>query len=141
VRLIVQDLDKVLQSSGDITIGAYARQLQRRRILLGGLGVLLLAGAVVIVMMASEWGSSDAPSPQVTLHCRQCGHEFTSDDDPTRPYPTTCPECESQSAWPVWQCRDCAHRFVPAISGVPFKCPECGSTSVGNPLDSSSAPQ
>lgn len=132
----MQDLRQALESSGDITIGAYARRTRRRRMLIGLLGVVLILGAFGVYLLVVNMQSTPAPVVTLTLRCKQCGTEMTLEDNPQRSYPTACQACEAQAVWPIWQCRYCEHKFLPVgsgESGAEVRCPMCDSTDVGHP--------
>lgn len=129
----VRDLQQVLESSGDISIGAYARRTQRRRILIGIVGVALILGAVAVYLMVANLQAGETEPVTVELRCRQCGADTVMNDDPERSYPIACPKCGAQAVWPLWQCRYCEHKFLPPIGKEEVRCPMCDSRDVGYP--------
>jgi len=101
-------------------------------------GLLLLAGVVVYLRRDSfpnDLGSRRDYDSLVM--CRACGQSYPANIRATDVFPLVCEKCGKKEAWPQKQCYSCGNRFVPPPEGNPphlpmmYKCPKCGSSSVG----------
>ena len=122
-----------LDSTGEIRIGAYARRQRRRRLLVGALGVSLIAAAVWMYFELRPDVSPDNPERYpVVLRCGDCGEVSETDVRFGQTFPAKCSKCGEVACRPLWQCRDCGARFVPDQTGAAIHCPECNSLAVGS---------
>ena len=122
-----------LDSDADVRVGAYARRQLRRRILLGLLGLVLIAGAVWLYCRLRPPRAAGAGGDYlVQVQCLSCGHTETLRVPPAQTFPMKCPRCKELACQPLWQCRDCGERFVPEQTGGVVHCPKCGSERVGS---------
>jgi predicted RNA-binding Zn-ribbon protein involved in translation (DUF1610 family) len=101
-------------------------------------GLLLLAGVVYFARLDSfpnDRGSRQAYDS--VLMCRACGQSNLDAVRTADKFPLKCEKCSKQEVWPQKQCYQCKHKFVPEPEGNPphlpmvYKCPKCGSSSVG----------
>lgn len=130
----VTDYSSVLNRSGDVSVGAYARAQRRRRIAVAAAGILLVLGAVWLHGLLQPRDGNDQPEEHTVLvRCVLCEHEFGI-PVPSGPaaFPLTCPECGERACHKLWECRVCRHRFV-LMGGDSreLQCPNCGSRAVG----------
>lgn len=132
-------IDHAMRRKGEVAIGAYARRQMLQRLLLGGIGAVLLAAGVVLYLTLRPGGDSNS-SAMIVLRCRQCAFERRMPVDPRRDYPVQCPECEAYSMWPLWQCRDCDALFIPPDPTGMVRCPECGGVRCGQPREKAQVP-
>ena len=123
-----------LDRTGDITVGAYARRMRTRRIMLAGVGVLLTLAAISLYFLLRSDRGTPSEAAVITLRCAACGHEHDVPVDPARAYPVVCPACGERAAEPLWECQRCGQRFLPQVldDGI-VHCPRCGGTAVGRP--------
>lgn len=127
------DYRSVLNSTGDISVGAYARAQRRRRILIG-VGGLALIGVAAGVNMLLRTGAGETSSNQrpVLLRCVACGFEGVVNVKATESdQPLKCPKCGERSGRKVWECRDCGARFLAIGRPEDLHCERCGSRRVG----------
>lgn len=124
-------------SSEEVAIGAYARRQFRRRILLGVFGGALIVGALTLygffygqLKSPGQVGQGDRYA--VRVRCGSCGHTATVQVRFDQTFPMSCPKCKERACQALWQCRDCAHEFVPEQTGPVVGCPACGSLQVGS---------
>jgi DNA-directed RNA polymerase subunit RPC12/RpoP len=131
----VTDYRAVMNGTGDVSVGAYARVQRRKRILVGLAGVALIGGAVLVhtVLRPREANVAGGPLP-VLVRCvaEGCGYEGVM------PVPRgqaeseiVCPKCMQHSCRKVWQCRNCGAQFVPKRGAPDIRCPKCRSRQVG----------
>lgn len=129
------DTRAVLDSRGEIAVGAYARQQRRRRALVGLLGVGLIGGAVWLYLaLAPEDGPAPARSHPVAVQCvtRDCGYRaVVMVPRGEESFPRVCPRCGQHSCYRLWECRDCGRQFLLSASSGALVCPGCGSERVG----------
>ncbi len=122
-----------LDREGDVSVGAFARRHWLRRILLGGLGGLLMVGAVWTwsSLRPEDEGVELGGRYSVALQCSACAHRGAALVGHDQKFPLRCPECGKRTWWPLWRCQVCGKEFLvrPGVSDV--RCPECGSVSVG----------
>lgn len=132
-NLELTDYRSVLNTSGDVAFGAYARQQRRRRIVVALGGVALIAAAIWLFVALSP--GSDATSAvryAVVVECVECGRrELIEVDLTTDSLPAVCADCGVRSCYKLWQCRRCGTAFLPKGQSDVVRCPNCGSTSVG----------
>lgn len=129
------DYRALLDSRGDITIGAYARQERRRRIAGILAGLALLGGALWVYFKLQP---DPAPGVDDTIHIAvecanpDCGYrgvlETKSHDIE---FPQDCPKCGAHSLHKLWVCRNCGHYFRVKPGATDIVCPNCGSPAVG----------
>ena len=129
------DYRAVLNGTGDVSVGAYARVQRRKRILVGLAGVALIGGAVLVhtLLQPRETGVGGGPlSVLVRCVAEGCGYEGAM------PVPRgqaewelLCPRCGQHSCRKIWQCRACGGLFVPKRGTPELRCPDCGSRQVG----------
>ena len=125
-----------LDGTGDVSVGAYARRMLVRRVMLAGVGVLLTLAAVMLYFMLKPDRGHLTAESTITVKCVACGHEQQLVVDPRRDYPVVCPACGERAAEPVWECLRCGERFVPQGGTDDIvRCPNCGGTQVGRPQD------
>jgi hypothetical protein len=136
----------LLNTRGEIVVGAFARAQFRRRLIIAAIGVVLITAAVVIyVSLRSSAGAPGETFP-VAVSCidPKCG--YTGElrvPRATLRFPVKCPRCAKTTCQQLWECRDCGTQFVPSLvlrddsgdpkrvhPGTPF-CPNCRSTVVG----------
>ncbi|MBN2447406.1 MAG: hypothetical protein JXO22_11800 [Phycisphaerae bacterium] len=123
-----------LDRPGDVSIGAYARRVRVRRILLAILGMLLILAAVSLYFLMRPASVTPSQETMITLRCAACGHDYRMPVDPLRAYPTVCPACGERAAQPLWQCLHCGELFLPqSPTDDVVRCPKCGETAVGRP--------
>ncbi len=139
------DYRSVISSTGDISVGAYARQQRRRRIAMGIAGLALIGGA--IWLSKALWpigGGQPAGQHPILVECIKCHHrEVIQVPAGSSPQAVMCPVCKERSCQPVWECRDCGLRFLPTgteTAGGPIRCPRCGSERVGGAETVGNAP-
>ncbi len=127
----LRTLHSAIDGDGDVSVGAFARRLRRHHWLMATIGLaLLLTAGVVYVMLSAQPGGKATPAV-VIVRSLSTGAEFELPMDAQRVYPAVCPDTGSRDCYPVWECRACNERFVPADTSETVKCPECGSTRVG----------
>jgi DNA-directed RNA polymerase subunit RPC12/RpoP len=137
-RNFTTDYRSVLNSRGDITIGAYARVQRRRNILIGAVGVGLVGVALWLhILFQPDRDSAADGRPSVLVQCvaPECNYRTRVRVGPGETFPLACPQCKQRSSQKLWQCRDCGRLFLP--KGVPeaLACPSCGSARVGTATD------
>lgn len=127
---------ELLQRSVDqeISIGAYARRQQRRRVLVGLLGAGLIAGACWIGWRFWPHGISVNDEYSVLVECSKCGQRSLTRVAFRQSFPIECPKCGAPKATPVFQCRNCGAQFTSFQKTAQVRCPKCKSNDVGSPL-------
>ncbi|MCK4343024.1 MAG: hypothetical protein KAY37_15020 [Phycisphaerae bacterium] len=127
------DYRAVLDSTGDIAIGAYARQQRRRRILIAMAGIGLIGGAVWLYTTLRPSAEIDwSELRPVAVECVKCGHRevmFVKAGEPS--FPLKCPVCQERACHKLWECRDCGYQFLNIGQDVVLECPKCHSRRVG----------
>lgn len=122
-----------LGSRDEVRVGAYARRQRRKMILIGALGVGLIAAAFGLYTQLRPRADADNPEQYpVTLRCDACGHTFETAAKFRQTFPVKCEKCGETACRPLWRCRDCNALFVPDRTGTTVVCPECGSLAVGS---------
>jgi DNA-directed RNA polymerase subunit RPC12/RpoP len=127
------DYRSVMYSTGDISVGAYARVQRRRRILIGIGGLVLIGAAVSLHALlrpaASEISSTKRP---VLMRCVTCGYEGVINvETAASDQPLKCPKCGTLAGRKVWECRDCGAQFLAIGRPEELRCERCGSRRVG----------
>ncbi len=128
-----ESLKAVLESPGEVHIGAWARRHRRRQWLIALSGLALIGLAVTLYFVLS-FGSPAEPVQgyAVELRCFQCGHEEGRRVTFGQSFPMFCEHCSERSLQPLWQCRDCGERFLPPVSPENAACPACGGNRIGS---------
>lgn len=123
----------MLGSRGDVSVGLFAAQQRRRRILLGLLGAALTVAAVWLYFALRPGGGEPAAGQyRVLVRCAKCGQDqvatVTAGEEA---FPLPCKSCGERACQRLWQCRNCGHRFL--LKGTPgsFVCPNCGRRNIG----------
>ncbi|MCA9243805.1 MAG: hypothetical protein KDA32_07635 [Phycisphaerales bacterium] len=120
-----------LSTSGEVSIGAFARRQRIRRLALGAFGVAL----AVIGVFVYRWITiPDVTNPRfgyaVEMRCRVCGHEIRTQVAHSQRFPDVCENCGEMGMDPLWKCLGCGYEFVPKASEN-VTCPICLSPKVG----------
>lgn len=131
------DYRTVLETSGEIEVGAYARRRRRRRMLVAaiGIGLTLLAAVLTWVL----WPPDDTAPPDsyaAVAQCRTCGYRATLPVGRQQVFPLVCPKCQERAMAEVWRCQACARQFTPLTPEEQTRCPSCGSRRVGTAIES-----
>lgn len=135
--LSLTDTRSVLETTGEISIGAYAQQQRRRRLTIAafGLGLIGMAAWLYASLRADEplLGGDRHP---VLVRCvnEDCQYQGTVSIVTGRTsFPVACPQCGDRSCYKVWECRepDCGYQFLLRSGPVELQCPFCGSRRVG----------
>jgi len=123
----------VLGSTRDVSVGAYARRQQRRRVAIAFVGLVLIGGSAwLLKLMWPTVGGDRGNRHPVLVRCVTCNHqEVVQQRAGDAPFPLTCPACKERSCYQVWQCRNCNLQFLPVGSAATLRCPRCGSERVG----------
>jgi DNA-directed RNA polymerase subunit RPC12/RpoP len=117
----------------EINVGAYARRQLRRRVLIGLVGTVLIAGAFALYhQLRARSAESVSDHYPVQVRCISCGHTATLQVRFAQSFPIECPACGLMACRPLWQCRDCGAQFVPEQVGTVVRCPDCGGQRVGS---------
>lgn len=128
---------RLLDSRGDILVGAYAAQQRRRRIAIAVFGLALIGCAVWLYKTTSPRDPATAHgTPAVAVECvnEDCQYRgmitFATADER---FPVRCPKCGQRSCYKLWRCRnpDCNHLFLHRGAPADLCCPACGSRAVG----------
>ena len=126
---------RALNGTGDIVIGAYARQQRRRRIWLLSFGLALIAGAVaLIVVLQPHDAEQPAGSYPIVVKCvnEDCGYVGTALVEPGPvPVPLLCPQCGKRSCQKLWICHRCGQTFLLRAGVDRPCCPYCKSENIG----------
>jgi hypothetical protein len=133
----LSDYRSVLNTKGDIAVGAYAEQQRRRRILLAafGLGLILAAVGLYYLLRPVELLDLTGKHPCVVLctneECQYMGVLYL--EIGSTEFPVVCPKCKQRSCHKVWECRepDCRERFLLRGPEPDLRCPACGSLRIG----------
>lgn len=139
--LEVIDFRSALRSGADITVGAYARRVRRRRMLVAGTGVVLVAAAALVYYALVPRGEGAPPGYPVLVRCvaEGCGFEGPIRVAAGQAFPVSCPKCSQRSCRAIWRCNDCGGLFLPEDSRGPA-CPQCRSQNVGSAAGVNPAP-
>jgi DNA-directed RNA polymerase subunit RPC12/RpoP len=130
----LNDYRAVLNSSGEIVVGAYARAQRRRRLLIAGLGLALIGTALWLFMLLRPAELQPLPAgSRVVVQCvaPACGFRGPVVVPPDANFPLKCPKCGARSVQKVWVCRDCGHEFLPKGGIAELRCERCGSQRIG----------
>jgi DNA-directed RNA polymerase subunit RPC12/RpoP len=129
----VIDYRALLDTTGELEIGAYARRVRRRRAIAGVFGVLLFATAcVAYVAMQPRDERTAKRSFTVKVLCTHCGTTTERTTNAREPLPMTCERCNLRTAHVLWTCRVCNAEFVAGSIGRLLECPHCHSAQVGS---------
>ena len=136
----------LLNTRGEIVVGAFARAQYRRRLIVATIGVVLITAAVVIYFSLRSAAGAPGETFPVAVSCidPKCGHTAELRlPRTTIKFPVKCPRCAKTTCQQLWECRECGTQFVPSLgvrerageqervrTGTPF-CPVCKSTAVG----------
>lgn len=135
------DPRSVLATTGEIAIGAYARQQRRRQIILGVFGLVLVGVAAWFVLTVRATHEAEAPGRYlVAAECNRCswqGEVRTSLDDT---WPQRCPKCGETTVQKRWICHQCQTLFLPRPASGLVACPKCGGTNVGAAVQTPARP-
>lgn len=128
------DYGAVLDGDGDVVIGAYARQLRRKRLMMGLFGLALIGGAVWLYLVLGREESAAAPAqPTIAVQCVRCGYRGVVPVSPGEVGAAQrCPRCGEVACQQLWECRACGHQFLRVGQTGELACPKCGSRSVGS---------
>jgi len=133
--LDLTDYRTVIDTSGEVAVGAYARAQRRRRMVVAGVGLLLTIGAVVVYRSLQPADGSDHGQPfGVRVRCTACGYEGEQRITSSKVLPLACPSCKARTCWPLWVCRKCRTTFLPDLGQDKPTCPNpiCHSSEVGS---------
>ncbi len=129
--------DSALRRSGDVSIGAYARQQRRKQILIASFGIATLIGAGWLYSVVTP-DDLEQPPGRVTIavECskEECGYRgMTEIDIANEAFPVVCPRCQDRSCHKLWTCRNCGTQFTvrPGLTDLRCPNPNCGSSAVG----------
>ena len=125
-----RSLRNAFDAHGEVRIGARARRELVRRIVLGVIGVGMIAAAAGYYLLMRPRGAITQDT-RIVVRSASTGEEFLLPVDPARVYPTVGPNADQRDCYPVWRCQACGRRFVVTIDGQPAQCPDCASTAVG----------
>ena len=128
------DYRAVLNTRGEVVIGAYARAQRRRRMLVGFAGVALIVTAGTLYFLLRPATLEAGTRVPVLVQCMEsgCGHKFVAQVDPKQArYPLVCMRCGAAACQKVWECRDCGHQWVPPGRPSEIVCPRCHGRRVG----------
>jgi DNA-directed RNA polymerase subunit RPC12/RpoP len=131
--LDLTDYRSVMRSSGDVSIGAYARQQRQRRLLVGVAGLIFILGAVWLysVLQPAEEVDREGRYP-LAVRCMKCGYEgVVLLEVGAESFPLPCPECGERACHKLWLCRACGKTFLRKGGEDVVRCPACGSAQVG----------
>ena len=125
-----------LDSTEELTIGAFARRQWQRQVGIGLVGVLLITVAFLIYtfLRPVEKPNSIASYP-VRRQCASCDFEDTAWVPANQTFPMQCPKCGEMTVQALWRCQACQKTFVPEQRGGRVVCPFCGSDHVGSAVD------
>lgn len=117
----------------EIRVGAYARRQLRRRVLIGLVGTVLIAGAFALYyQLRARSAQRVGEHYPVQVRCVSCGHTVTLQVRFAQAFPIPCPACSLVACRPLWQCRECGAQFVPEQVATVVRCPDCGGQRVGS---------
>ena len=129
------DYRAVLNGSGDISVGAYARVQRRKRVLMALAGLALIGGALSVYTLLRPRETATPGNPlAILVRCvdKKCGYEGVMQVSAGQAdAPFLCPKCGQHSCRKVWECRDCGARFLPTRRSSEVRCPSCGGRRVG----------
>ena len=120
-------------SREEVRVGAFARRQRRQRLLVGAVGVGLIAAAVWMYVELRPSLTPENPNRYpVAVRCDVCGHVQEIRVPFGQTFPTKCEECGGLACRPLWRCRNCDETFAPEKVGGTVQCPKCGSLEVGS---------
>ncbi|MGE3180680.1 MAG: hypothetical protein AB7N71_03555 [Phycisphaerae bacterium] len=126
----------LLESKGDVAIGAYAVRLRRRRAIIASFGlVLLLLSTWFFFRLSGTAPLSGRDRVPTELRCQACGHTRFDETGLRVEFPLTCDACKEPALRPCWICRECGKRFVNPPRSDYFECPQCRSMKIGSPVE------
>lgn len=122
-----------LDSTEEISVGAFARRQWLRQIAIGLVGALCITAAVSLYFLLRPTTKLNAATTYpVCRRCVSCGYEDTTRVPFDQTYPMQCPQCGKMTLQQLWRCLQCNKTFVPDQRGGPMICPFCGSEHVGS---------
>ncbi len=126
------DYRSMLDSDGDIVVGAFARQQRRRRILVAVVGLGLIGVGVWLYLALQRTESVDVTERYVVaVECAKCGYRGIMEVKMGQEaFPRACPKCRERACYGLWECRNCGHQFAYRAAGE-VRCAACGSRLVG----------
>lgn len=129
------DYRSLLNTTGDISVGAYAAHQRRRQLLVALLGVALIGGAawVYSALRPGDQAAAGGTYP-VAVECVACGYRgVVQMVSGKASFPVVCPKCKGRSCYELWQCRepDCGAQFWRKGGVTDLRCERCGSRRVG----------
>jgi len=132
-KVSLTDTRSVLATTGDITVGAYARQQRRRRAAMAVFGLALIGGAVSLYfVLRPQDGAVLEQGFPIVVHCVECGYDgIVRVELGQGSFPMTCPQCGEHSCQQVWECRVCGRQFLRKSGAAELRCPFCRSRAVG----------
>lgn len=142
----LSDYRKVLNSAGDVAVGAYAEHQRRKRWLAATFGLALIVGAGWLYYVLRPRESVDLTGKHpVLVQCTNEDCQFVGVvylETGSAEYPALCPQCKQRSCYKVWQCREpnCRERFLLRGPGSELRCPACGSSRIGTAEELDSGP-
>lgn len=132
-RIDLPEYRSALDREGEIEIGVQARRQRRRTLIIAGMGIVMIAGAVWL----NWWlrGADDGPArddrSRIKVRCLRCEYTGVVEVKLGQPFPLICPECGQRACKRLWRCQVCGEEFVfEGPRGETVAC-ECGSTAVG----------
>jgi DNA-directed RNA polymerase subunit RPC12/RpoP len=127
-----RSIDPHIAEYEEVAIGAAARKAHRERILIGALGVAIIAASIWLYFWLMRPQSTQTVHlTEVMLQCGACGEERMMTVAVNATNPLTCPKCRDKEMRKLWQCRTCWRTFVPVGRGT-VECPHCASKLVGS---------
>lgn len=124
----------MLDSNRDISVGAYARQQRRRRVLISAVGLALIGCALwlYIALRPRDPHVTQGGFP-VRIRCVSptCNFEGVVLVPAHAYFPLQCPRCKQHSCQKVWACRNCGATFIAKGGSSELRCPQCGDLRVG----------
>ena len=127
------DYRALLDTTGELEIGAYARRVRRRRAFVGICGVVLLALAWMAYWALQPRDERTAAQRfSVKVLCTKCGAAVEREATVRDALPLRCPRCDSRHAQVLWTCRACNSEFTARKIGQLLECPHCHSMRVGS---------
>lgn len=133
---ILTDYRSVLDSRGDVLVGAYASAQRRQRIMVGAVGLALIGVAVGLYFLLrpiESMGVRGDVSIAVECVVEDCAYRGVLRVPPGTVFPVRCPACGAHSCHKLWECQnhECGHRFRAKGQPGEVRCERCGSTRVG----------
>lgn len=133
LRSNTTDYRELLAGRGEISVGAFARQQFRRRLVLAAFGLALISLSVLLYGLLRP-READRPSATyvATLGCTACDFRGAVRVAAGTVFPCVCPRCHQKSCQRVWVCQNCGHEFLAHPAEDEQKCPKCHSLRVGS---------